>query len=209
VASGSPWKGLKNRREENRERIKARKAKYREENRSRLEKHREENREKISEYMAKYRKENKSKIYEREVKYRKENPDKNFIKAHRRLARKLALPDDLTSEQKVAISIRFNDACALTGDSESVHFDHVIPLASGHGGTIYGNMIPLRADLNYSKNDSNIFEWFDINKNRLNLPQERFDTLIAYLAEINGMTVNEYCDYVYWCHANPRNIDAE
>jgi hypothetical protein len=126
--------------------------------------------------------------------------------AHKRLARKRGLPDDLTPAQHAFTLYEFDDRCALTGESK-FHVDHVIPLAVGHGGTTYGNMIPLRADLNQSKNDSNIFEWFEANRQRFELSQERFDNLIAWLVSANAMTVEEYRDHVYWCHANPRTID--
>jgi predicted transcriptional regulator len=125
---------------------------------------------------------------------------------HKRLARKKGLPDDLTAAQHAFTLYEFEEKCAVTGDS-NIHLDHVIPLAAGHGGTTYGNMIPLRADLNISKNDRNIFEWFKANRQRFELSQERFDNLIAWLASANAMTVEEYRDYVYWCHANPRSID--
>jgi 5-methylcytosine-specific restriction endonuclease McrA len=139
--------------------------------------------------------------------YCRENPD--FMKRHlnNRRAKKKKLRDDLTKRQVAEIMDNFDYCCVLTGSSGKLHLDHVIPLAVGHGGTTYGNMVPLRADLNSSKNDSNIFEWFEANRQRFELSQERFDNLIAWLASANAMTVEEYRDYVYWCHANPRNID--
>jgi predicted transcriptional regulator len=125
---------------------------------------------------------------------------------HLRLARKRSLPDDLTATQLAFTLCEFDNRCALTGES-AIHLDHVIPLSIGHGGTTYGNMIPLRSDLNMSKNNHNIFEWFEANRQRFELSQERFDNLIEWLASANAMTVDEYRNYVYWCHANPRNID--
>jgi hypothetical protein len=140
--------------------------------------------------------------------YIKENKEKMQMLRHRRLARLKQLPNDITDEQLNIICEKFN-GCALTGETTNVHMDHVIPLSIGHGGSIYGNMIPLRADLNISKNNRNIFEWFEENKERFNLSQEKFDELIEYLAEINKMTVEEYRDYVYWCHDNPREVDDD
>lgn len=141
--------------------------------------------------------------------YCKENPE--FMKFHlnKRRARKRNLPDDLTKKQIAEMMNLFDYSCAITGSKLNLHLDHVIPLAVGHGGTTYGNMIPLRADLNFSKNDSNIFEWFEANRQRFELSQERFDNLIAWLASANAMTVEEYRDHVYWCHANPRDIDGK
>lgn len=125
---------------------------------------------------------------------------------HKRLARKRMLPDDLTKEQlEITISV-FEGGCAITGE-EDIHLDHVIPLSIGHGGTTFGNISPLRSDLNMSKSNRNIFEWFDSVRQRFELSQENFDTLIEWLASTNDMTVEEYRDHVYWCHENPRTID--
>jgi hypothetical protein len=118
----------------------------------------------------------------------------------RRRARERSLPDTFTLTQLNETLAQFNGGCALTGDSFAIHWDHVIPLATGHGGTIYGNMIPLRADLNVSKSDANIFEWFKTNKQRFELSQERFDALIRWLAQVNEMSTSEYRDYVYEAH---------
>ncbi|MEP9408591.1 hypothetical protein ABKP09_19930 [Peribacillus frigoritolerans] len=129
------------------------------------------------------------------------------VQRQRRHARKALLPDSLTHHEKALIYDYFNNSCALTGSLEGKHLDHVIPLAVGHGGTVYGNMAPLRFDLNFSKSDQNIFEWFEANSQRFQLSQKRFDDLINYLAAINNMTIEEYRTYVYWCHANPREYD--
>jgi hypothetical protein len=180
--------------------------KYYEENKcymhERAKKWKEINRELHLDYMYLYHIEHK----QQEKLYRNQNKDILRLNVTRRLARKRQLPDDFTFEQEMSVAAEFNKSCAMTGGS-NIHWDHVIPLSVGHGGTTYGNMIPLRADLNQSKNDSNIFEWFEANRQRFELSQERFDNLIAYLASANAMTVEEYRDYVYWCHANPRTID--
>ncbi|MGM0904201.1 MAG: hypothetical protein ACQEXB_24245 [Bacillota bacterium] len=140
----------------------------------------------------------------------KNNKDKvaGYVKRayHVRLARRRGLADDFTSNDLERTLCAFNNSCVLTGHIDT-HLDHVIPLSIGHGGTTYGNMIPLRSDLNLSKNNKNIFEWFEANRQRFELSQERFDNLIAWLASANAMSVEEYRDYVYFCHANPRNID--
>lgn len=50
-------------------------------------------------------------------------------------------------------------------------------------------------------------QWFEANRQRFDLSQERFDSLIAWLASANAMSVEEYRDYVYHCHENPRTIN--
>ena len=140
-------------------------------------------------------------------KWQMENKAKVNINASRRRARKYSLPDTLTFEEYSKTLDYFGNSCALTGSTEDLTKEHAIPIAIGHGGTVFENCYPLRSDLNSSKNDNNIFEWFEANRQRFELSQERFDNLIAYIASANAMTVEEYRDHVYWCHANPRNIN--
>ena len=123
-----------------------------------------------------------------------------------RRAMKELLPDTLTVDQ-LETMLDFFEGCALTGIKENIHLDHIIPLSIGHGGTTAENMVALIDFLNLSKHDGNLFEWFEANRQRFNLSQEKFDTLIDYLAELNEMTREEYCEYVYWCHANPRTVE--
>ena len=116
-----------------------------------------------------------------------------------RRMRKANLPFDFGEADKRKMLGIFDGGCALTGSTD-FHLDHVIPVASGHGGTIVGNMVPLRGDLNISKHKKNVFVWFNSVREREHLEQERFNAMITYLAEQNGMTVFEYTAYVYECH---------
>ena len=208
--------------QENKERIAERDRKYYQENKESIaesiRKYYQENKESIAEKYRKYYQENKESIVEKTRKYRQENKEKtrkyrqenkegDQINSTRRRARKRQLPDDLTLEQRNATLGHFNNSCALTGYTDGTHLDHVIPLAIGHGGTTLQNMIPLRADLNHSKNARCIFDWFYDVKDRFKLSQMKFDELIEYLAHINGMTADEYEGYVRWCHDNQRVLD--
>ena len=161
--------------------------------------YRKENKEKHKEYSRVHYASNKSIYAEHNRKWKSENKDRVLLLEQRRRARKQSLPNDLTLEQQNAIMTQFNNACALTGETSNLHIDHVIPLATGHGGTTYGNMIPLRGDLNSSKHDSNLFEWFESNRQRFNLSQAKFNALVKYLADVNEMTVKEYKAYYYGC----------
>jgi len=198
-------------REENRASFSERNRKYREENRDDIleksRKYREENRVRIAEIRRKKYRENRDSILEQKRNYRKENPHVKAVMSHRRRARTFALPDTLTHKQLEEIADRFRGGCALTGCTDGIHLDHVIPLATGHGGTTLQNMIPLRADLNMSKNARCIFDWFYDVKDRFKLSQTKFDELIEYLAHINGMTADEYEGYVRGCHDNQRVLD--
>jgi hypothetical protein len=182
------------------------KSKWHEQNREKNVTRSRKFREKNPDYHRSYRQENKEHKSETDRRWRHENPYKGVIYDQRRKARKKALIDDFTSEQMSEILKKFG-GCALTGEVTEVHWDHVIPLATRHGGTTFTNMVPLRGDLNMSKQDDNLFEWFNANKQRFNLEQERFDRLINWLASANEMSVEEYRAYVYECHANPNVID--
>lgn len=197
-------------REDNSEKIRESVRKYYEANSEKVRKsvrnYREVNPEKMREMDRKYRRNNLEKKRERVRNWQAANLVRCALNTQRRRARKATLPDTLTIKQQSVIASHFDGGCAVTGSSD-YHMDHVIPLACGHGGTIYRNMIPLRADLNTSKKDRNIFEWFEVNKERHSMEQTKFDTLIAYLAEVNEMSTKEYRAYVDWCFDNPRTID--
>lgn len=165
-----------------------------------LRKYRVDNKKRIAEEKRKYYEKNKEKVFARMAIWRKENPDLWAMYHQRRRARKQALPDTFTSEELNKTLNIFNGGCALTGETTDYHWDHVIPLATECVGTVFGNMIPLRSDLNNSKRDSNIFEWFYDNKDRFELSEERFEKLIDWLSEVNGMTHEGYRDFVYECH---------
>jgi hypothetical protein len=184
---------------------------YRQNNREKIveleRKYREENRVKFLEKNRNYYENNREKYAENNRNYRKNNLDKRRIYELRRRARINGLPDTLAAEQYEKTLQYFNYTCALTGQTVNLEREHAIPIAVGHGGTTFENMYPMVNGLNQSKNDSNIFEWFEANRQRFELSQERFDRLIGWLASANAMTVEEYRDYVYWCHANPRTVD--
>jgi hypothetical protein len=185
-------------------------AEYYENNKDRIlendRRYRAENKEREAERIRKWYENNKSRKNEARRKWRQNNRDKEMLTKQRRRARKASLPDDFTVEQ-MEETLEYFGGCALTGSKSDIQWDHVIPLATGNGGTLRGNMIPLRGNLNTSKYASNIFEWFEANRQRFNLEQWRFDRLIEWLGKANGMTVEEYRDYVYECHANPNEID--
>lgn len=166
-------------------------------------KYREANREKILEYGRKWYEENKKHVQE----YRKENREKGLLYAQIRRAREKQLPSNLTQEQFDLIMNHYGGACALTGKERDVQMDHVIPISIGHGGTTFGNIIPLNKTLNSSKKDANIFEWFKKNQKRFDLDEARFGRMIDILSAVNGMSTQQYRNYVYWCHDNPQLLD--
>lgn len=141
---------------------------------------------------------------QRRLRYPKHR-DKYVANAMKRRTILNGLEDDFTVSQREDI-LKFFGGCALTGDSD-FQWDHAISINTGHGGTTYGNMIPLKEFFNKSKKDRNIIEWFNANKQRFELSQEKFDALIDWLAAANNLTVEEYKDHIYWCYENPHSLE--
>lgn len=201
-------------RRNNPEKERERSRRYYEENREEIlikdKIYREENSEYIKEYRRKFRKENPDKMRYHEQnrspeakearrewrkQYYRDNPDKwSQYKLNRR-ARELSLPNTLTECEIKEIHSLFN-GCSLSDEKDDIHLDHFIPLSTGYGGTFKGNMIPLHSELNLSKGSQNPFEWV---KWKEGIDLDKFDRVVEYLAEINGMTYDEYKDYVYQC----------
>jgi hypothetical protein len=195
----------------NRERISERTRNWKESNKERVKendrRYYEKNKEKILDYSRSWYDANKEHRLEKSRNWQQNNRDLGVLKTQRYRARKRGLLDTLTHGQYRKTLDYFENACALTGRTVDIEKEHAIPLSIGHDGTTFGNCYPMSTGLNQSKGNRNIFEWFEANRQRFELSQERFDKLIAYLASANAMTVEEYRDYVYGCHANPRSID--
>lgn len=182
--------------------------KYKEKYAERYKEYYEENKEYHLERRRKYYYENWEQSREINKQWFKDNPERAQVIGMRRRTREALLPDEITPEEVEGIKLFFG-GCALTGETEDIHLDHVIPLATGRIGAVYGNIIPLKSSLNESKRDKNIFEWFEQTKGYWGLSQDKFNKLIDYLAVQNGMSVEEYKDYVYWCHENPVQMDID
>ncbi|MBU8715451.1 hypothetical protein KM924_23405 [Brevibacillus parabrevis] len=76
-------------------------------------------------------------------KWNTKNPDAGKAHVHRRLAMKRALPLNWTTILSKEVQREFSNICALTGSTLKIHMDHFIPLSWGHGGSYFGNMVPL------------------------------------------------------------------
>lgn len=184
----------------NREKHLERAKRYRNENLElclqRERKYREKNREKRIEYSAAWYESNKD--YFRD--WYKENKGSVKSSKLRRRALENDLPYNFTKQDYESLLESFSDKCALTGMEGDIHIDHVIPLSTNQGGTYLGNLIPVLSSVNLAKGDKNFFDWFEQDKVRLNLCEERFKAVVEYLAELNEMTVEEYRTFVYECH---------
>jgi len=145
----------------------------------------------------KYRKSKVEEYREYRKRWSTKNPDRVLIMTHNKRARDLGLVADFTYDNFLSLESKFGE-CMLTG-SKDYQIDHFIPINTNSAGTTLGNIILLDSKLNYSKGHKNPFEWFEDNKERLNLDPNKFTEIVSYLADLNGMTCDEYVAYVYKC----------
>jgi hypothetical protein len=170
---------------------------------------RENNPDKQRENNRIWRENNQERRRELSRKWEHENQYKRSVYRQNRRAMKNALPNDLTSAEWLQIKYeRFSGSCAVTSLADiKTDMEHFIPLDIGHGGTIVENVYPMESRLNNSKNASNPFEWIQRADIRERVDLDRWDALVAYLADCNGLTPAEYEDFVNWCFTNPRTVD--
>lgn len=161
------------------------------------------NRNNIIKYIRNWEKENPSRKKEYRRKSERKNPVRLKIRRHRRRAFKKALPDTLTVSEFRDIHKFFGGKCPLTG-SEDVVMEHFIALSTGHGGTTRENITLLARDLNTSKHSYNPFEWILIRSEK---ETEGFERVVEYLSKLNGLTNEEYKEFVFWCYENPRTVE--
>ncbi|MDP9577372.1 UNVERIFIED_ORG: hypothetical protein J2X74_003189 [Bacillus sp. 1751] len=165
--------------------------------------YREENHEKVKEISNRWKRKNSEYCTAYKRKQYKLYPYKALAIQQKRRALKKSLPNTLTIHQAQQV---LQDGCCLTGVNEDLHLDHIIPLATGHGGTIYENMMALKGDLNRSKQARNVFEWAEDKHEEFGFTMEHFYAVMTEVAKRNDMTLNEYKEYVFWCYENPRMI---
>lgn len=114
------------------------------------------------------------------------------------------LPNTLTLIEWKDVLDSFNGACALTNSSKEITIEHFIPVSTGHGGHILGNVYPITKSLNLSKSVHNPFEWVKRGDIKECFDISEWDTLIEYLANQNSLSVIEFENYVNWCFKNKR-----
>lgn len=167
----------------------------------------EKNKEAMAEYHRRWRTENKDHLKAYHEAWSNENRDslneyKSLFTSNRRTIMK-KLPSDLTAEEWISIKSRFDFKCALS-NSEETTLEHFIPSSIGHGGTTIHNCYPLDSSLNYSKNNKNPFKWVKVQIENGNINIHKWNELVAYLANMNGLSASDYKEFVDWCFKNKR-----
>lgn len=129
-----------------------------------------QNRLQLLEYRRSWYKQNHQKVaeYAARQKKRTEEISKNL------------LPDD---KEYMQLIDEQEHCCQITGATDDIQLDHILPLVKGNWGNTKGNLMYLSAPLNRSKNSSNVFDWLE------QMDQERLDYL---LPEDCKMTVEQF-----------------
>ena len=125
---------------------------------------------------------------------------------HKRRERKKGLPHELSAQDYKVIHGAFNNRCAYTGKPiETIHDDHFIAIATGHGGGTWANMVPAEASINLRKCDRNPFDFIEQLINEGTTDGSFFyGFTVPYLADQAGQTVNDFIEHVNWCYNNKK-----
>ena len=123
------------------------------------------------------------------------------IRNGKRRAEMNGLPSSMTQSVREKILQQQGGKCILSGETESLTADHVIPLRWGTGnGDTYDNVVFISKRLNSSKGSKNIFTWI---KGQSDEYQAKFyNVFVPTLAERNDMSVEEYEVFVNDCYSN-------
>lgn len=128
---------------------------WREANRDRLRARKTARKDEIAIYMRAWRKANRGKLLAYDTAWRKANPGRHIIYHNKRRARKLALPDDWTTQDIKHCLDYWNHQCAVCNSPLiTKHADHWIPItyrSADNPGTVPTNMIYLCQACNNSK----------------------------------------------------------
>ncbi|WP_204256660.1 hypothetical protein [Mammaliicoccus sciuri] len=185
------------------------------------------NKEKIRDYNKKYREKNKLEISYQRYSYRKNNVEKLKLKSE--IQRKKLKEKDIESYRKYWREYRrfrtimtkdlennrnniykvHGNKCALSDKTDNLHIEHFIPITTGHGDNSSGNCYPLYKNLNISKGGKNPFEWVQLPHIKELIDISKFNNLVSKLAELNGLTTEEFKRYVNWCFDNKRTNREE
>lgn len=122
--------------------------------------------------------------------------EKTLVLRNNRYRSKLkGLPSDMTLEKIEKAKGEQAYKCILTESAENLTTDHFMPLMWGTGlGDTFGNVSYISKGLNASKGYKNPFIWIRTQPREIKL--RFFNKLVPMLAERNGLTPNEFEEYV-------------
>lgn len=154
--------------EDNKEMILEQQKQYRENNKERIaeskKQYYEANKDKIAEYKKQWRLDNKDKTSEYSKRYRQSSKGQamRFNANNKRRHKKEAQGTGVTPDQWLEMMQYFDWRCAYTGErltDKTRSGDHIVPLDAG-GDDMIWNMVPMLRNLNSSKNNKDMLEWY-------------------------------------------------
>lgn len=168
--------------------------------------YREKNAEHINNRSKQWRKDNKERARKQNKAYRESNKDVIQFNKKIRRTKIASLPSTLTVEENDLLKEIQGGRCLISDtpaycdlqQRKSMYtLEHFIPVSWGAGGTTFENCYYMEGSINISKHNKNPFEWI---KTQPAAYQERFNNiLVPMLAERNGMSVDQFIQYVYEC----------
>lgn len=176
-----------------------------------------EHRERINEYSREYRarqaedSDYRAKRREYTRKYREENPHMAFYTTSRYQAKKDGAYSDLTPGDALDIHLTPN-VCAYCGKDHgdnppkrAVHIDHIIPMKQG-GPNSRWNLTKVCNGCNASKETESLISF---RKRTPAFTQERFDAVVAEMAQRSGKSIARITQLIEQSHAFELAFQAE
>ena len=135
-------------------------------------------------YYRRYFIDNRDKLLASVRQWARNNTDKVHLYAARHAERrKEALMRCYPDDKEYMKLINSEPKCVITGTTDGISLDHILPVTRGRWGNNRGNLMWLSELLNISKGSKNVFEWMD------SMEQEILDAL---LPEGHQMPVEEF-----------------
>ncbi|WP_338786260.1 hypothetical protein [Metabacillus sp. FJAT-53654] len=132
-------------------------------------------------------------------KYVQETKDKRTVYKQRERARKLNLPDSFTEEEYLELKSFAAGKCMISGKEVELEIDHFQALSKGWLGSTKGNMILVSEEVNQAKRTMSLFEFLQSPRSKGLVDKEQLQRTLEYLAQANGMSMNEYIQFLYDC----------
>lgn len=134
----------------------------------------------------------------RQREYLREHKDWKVVYRQRDRARQFGAPDNYTLEDYLELKAFANGRCMISGKkTDKLQVDHVMTLSKKVLGSTKGNIILVCEEVNQAKRDMSLFEFLQSERSRGLVDREQFERTIRYLADANGMTPQEYLDFLY------------
>lgn len=145
-----------------------------------------------------YRPDCKDCFREWQRRYIAENRDMRRVYKQRERARYFGTPDYFTLEDWLELKAFANGRCMISGrKSDNLQVDHVMSLSKRVLGSTKGNIILVCEEVNQAKHQMSLFEFLQSPRSKGLVDPEQLKRTIQYLAAANGMTPEEYLNFLW------------